>query len=42
MGAALKSLVRKYGFDRNELFVCSKGGYIPDDADKGLPAATLI
>jgi len=45
-------LIRKYGVDRNELFICTKNGYIPvsinifnndkDDADKGVPAATLI
>lgn len=42
IGAALKALTRKYGHKRDELFVCSKIGYIPDDSDKGIPAATLV
>ena len=27
---------------RDEIFVSSKSGYIPDDADHGIPAATLV
>lgn len=27
---------------RDEIFVSSKSGYIPDDSDNGVPAATLI
>ena len=27
---------------RDEIFVASKSGYIPDDADKGIPGATLV
>jgi aryl-alcohol dehydrogenase-like predicted oxidoreductase len=38
IGACLKTLTRKYGIKRDELFVCTKNGYIPDDADKGAPA----
>lgn len=41
-GAAIKTLTRKYEVQRDELFVCTKNGYIPDDADNGIPAATLI
>ena len=29
IGSALKTLVRKYGIQRDELFVCTKNGYIP-------------
>lgn len=29
IGAALKTLIRKHGMKRDELFVCSKNGYIP-------------
>ncbi|CDW78225.1 UNKNOWN [Stylonychia lemnae] len=28
-GAALKTLIRKYGINRDELFICTKNGYIP-------------
>lgn len=27
---------------RDELFICTKNGYIPDDADAGTPAGILI
>jgi aryl-alcohol dehydrogenase-like predicted oxidoreductase len=42
IGAALKTLTRKYGQQRDELFISTKNGYIPDDADRGLPASILI
>jgi aryl-alcohol dehydrogenase-like predicted oxidoreductase len=42
IGAALKTLTRKYKLERDGLFICTKNGYIPDDADKGIPAATLV
>jgi aryl-alcohol dehydrogenase-like predicted oxidoreductase len=42
IGAALKTLTRKYKQNRDELFICTKNGYIPDDADRGLPASILI
>jgi aryl-alcohol dehydrogenase-like predicted oxidoreductase len=42
IGAAVKTLIKKYGIGRDELFICTKNGYIPDDADSGVPAATLI
>ena len=29
IGVALKSLIKKYGVNRDELFVCTKNGYIP-------------
>jgi len=28
--------------ERDEIFVSTKAGYIPDDADNGIPATTLI
>lgn len=28
--------------ERDEIFVSTKAGYIPDDADNGIPAASLI
>ncbi len=31
IGAALKRLVNDFGLSRNELFVCTKGGYLPFD-----------
>eukprot|EP00347_Sterkiella_histriomuscorum_P012288 403369164 len=41
-GAALKTVIRKYGLKRDELFICTKNGYIPDDGDAGVPAGILI
>jgi aryl-alcohol dehydrogenase-like predicted oxidoreductase len=29
IGAVLKTLNRKYGIQRDELFICTKNGYIP-------------
>eukprot|EP00347_Sterkiella_histriomuscorum_P019348 403341986 len=34
VGKALTTLDQKYGFKRDEIFVASKGGYIPEDAEK--------
>ena len=42
LGAALWTLHHKYGVARDEIFVCSKNGYIPDDADIGKSATMLI
>lgn len=33
VGAALRFLLEKEKIGREELFVCTKGGYIPEDAD---------
>jgi len=35
VGKALQSLNKKYDYGRNELIVCSKIGYVPEDADNG-------
>lgn len=42
VGAALRVLVQKYGIEREEIFLCTKNGYIPDDADIGAPASILV
>ena len=42
LGAALRTLIGKYGIQRDELFVASKNGYIPDDADEGKSASMLV
>ena len=51
LGAVLASLLdeelmadtpKEQRLSRDEIFVASKSGYIPDDADNGIPAATLI
>jgi len=34
VGKILTVLQNKYGINRDELFVASKGGYIPEDADE--------
>lgn len=36
VGTALRHLINNLCYDRNELFVCSKGGYVIDDADNGV------
>ena len=42
IGKILNSLISKYGYERDELFVCSKGGFIPDDADHGVPGRIIV
>lgn len=42
IGKVLNTLISKYGYERDELFVCSKGGYVPDDADQGMPGRVII
>ncbi len=34
VGRALQTLDQKYGIKRDELFVSSKGGYIPEDGER--------
>ena len=41
MGAALRTLFEKNEIHRDELFIASKNGYIPDDADNGQSASML-
>ncbi|OMJ85286.1 hypothetical protein SteCoe_13455 [Stentor coeruleus] len=41
VGRALKALTEE-GYKREELFVSSKIGYIPEDADKGIPGRAII
>lgn len=36
VGKALTTLDQKYGFKRDEIFVASKVGYIPEDSEKML------
>ena len=38
----MKTLVDKYKYGRDELFISSKIGYIPEDADAGIPGRVLI
>jgi diketogulonate reductase-like aldo/keto reductase len=42
LGAALWTLTQKHGLNRDQIFVCSKNGYIPDDADQGKSATMLV
>jgi len=42
IGAALWTAINKYGVNRDEIFICSKNGYIPDDADHGKSKDMLI
>ena len=34
VGCALKYLIEEKGFQRNEFFISSKGGFLDEDADK--------
>ena len=40
--AALRTLFKKYGYDRDEVFLASKIGYIPEDSDNGIPGRVLV
>lgn len=42
VGKAINTLVNKYGYSRDELFVCTKGGFVPDDADQGIPGRVVV
>jgi aryl-alcohol dehydrogenase-like predicted oxidoreductase len=42
LGAAIRTLIEDEICSRDELFVCSKNGYIPDDSDMGKSASMLI
>lgn len=42
IGKALNTLALKYGVDRKELFVCSKIGYVPEDAEGGKRAHSFV
>lgn len=40
--AALRYLFQDQKLSREELFVCSKAGFVPEDADQGVPGGTII
>jgi hypothetical protein len=42
VGKALKTICSKYDHDRNELIVCSKIGYVPEDADTGKKSHAFV
>ena len=42
IGAALRTLVEKHAIGRDELFISTKNGYVPDDADNGQSASMLV
>ncbi|CAI2368852.1 unnamed protein product [Moneuplotes crassus] len=42
VGAVLDSLVNKYGYTRDEFFVATKGGFIADDSQNGIPGRIII
>jgi len=42
IGKALNTLVNKYGVQREELFICSKIGYVPEDAEGGRRAHSFV
>ena len=42
VGKALKTICSKYEYDRNELIICSKIGYVPEDADIGKKSHAFV
>ncbi|KRX10506.1 NADP-dependent oxidoreductase domain [Pseudocohnilembus persalinus] len=42
VGAAVRHLVENLEYGRDELFIASKGGYIIDDADNGIPGSVQL
>jgi len=42
IGKALRTLIQKYGYSRDEFIICTKGGYVPEDADEGYPGRILL
>ena len=42
IGKALNTLINKYDYSREEFFIASKGGFIPEDADQGIPGRVLV
>ena len=42
VGAAIRTLVEKHAIGRDELFIASKNGYVPDDSDNGKSATMLV
>ena len=42
VGKALKTICSKYEYDRNELIICSKVGYVPEDADNGKKSHAFV
>jgi aryl-alcohol dehydrogenase-like predicted oxidoreductase len=35
LGKAINSLINKYNYKRDQLIICSKIGFVPEDADNG-------
>jgi hypothetical protein len=42
IGKALNALVNKYGYKREEFFICSKIGYVPEDAEGGRRSQSFV
>ncbi|CAI2368819.1 unnamed protein product [Moneuplotes crassus] len=42
IGSVLNTLVNKYGYTRDELFVASKGGFVPEDSEQGTPGRVIV
>ncbi len=42
IGKILTTLHSKYGVKRNELFICSKAGYVPEDGQKMISQREMI
>ncbi|EGR28250.1 hypothetical protein IMG5_180500 [Ichthyophthirius multifiliis] len=42
IGAALQYLHNVEKIGRDEYFLCSKGGFLPEDADQGIPSQVLV
>ena len=42
VGKALTTLESKYGISRDQLFVTTKAGYIPEDAENEIPLRQMV
>lgn len=42
ISAALRYLIETKRTERKQLFICSKGGFVPEDADQGIPGQIYI
>ena len=42
VGKAIKTLCSKYDYDRSEFVICSKIGYVPEDADNGKRSHSFV
>ena len=42
LGAAIKTLIEKYGYSRDEFFITTKQGFLNEDNVEGIPPELLV